>query len=69
MGAGYNARMRRLWRRLLIILAVLGSAHAYIWWRLVRAPGWPAPWFSIATVVVFAMAPALPTTMFFVRRF
>jgi uncharacterized protein len=61
--------MRRLWRRLLIILAVLGSAHLYIWWRLVRAPAWPAPWFTIATVVVFAMAPALPMTMFFVRRF
>ena len=61
--------MRRLWRRLLIILAVLGSAHLYIWWRLVRAPRWPAPWFAIATVVVFVMAPALPTTMFFVRRF
>ncbi|MBV8760575.1 MAG: metallophosphoesterase [Deltaproteobacteria bacterium] len=61
--------MRRLWRRLLIMLGVLGSAHLYIWWRLVRAPGWPAPWFTILTVLVFAMAPTLPLTIFVARRF
>ena len=61
--------MRRLWRRLVIILAILGSAHLYIWWRLVDVPSWPSGIFVVATVLVFALAPSLPATMFVVRRF
>ncbi|MGE5186902.1 MAG: metallophosphoesterase [Acidobacteriota bacterium] len=61
--------MRRFWRRLVIILAILGSAHAYIWWRLVAEPRWPAPISIVATIVVFALAPSLPATIFLVRRF
>jgi predicted MPP superfamily phosphohydrolase len=50
------------------MVAVLGSAHAYIWWRFVEAPHWPRAWFVLATVIVFAFAPSLPGTMFVVRR-
>jgi predicted MPP superfamily phosphohydrolase len=49
-------------------MAVLGSAHAYIWWRFVLAPGWPRAWFIAATVLVFTLAPSLPGTIFVVRR-
>jgi hypothetical protein len=57
-----------MWRRLAIVLAVLGSAHAYIWWRFVEAPGWPRAWFIILTVFIFVFAPSLPGTIFVARR-
>jgi predicted MPP superfamily phosphohydrolase len=60
--------VRRAWRRLAIVLAVLGSAHAYIWWRFVEAPGWPRACFVPATVLVFALAPSLPATILVARR-
>lgn len=50
------------------MLAVLGSAHAYIWWRFVAAPGWPRAWFIAATAGVFALAPTLPATILVARR-
>jgi predicted MPP superfamily phosphohydrolase len=61
--------MRRLVKRLVIVLGVLGSAHAYIWWRFVAAPGWPASVTRAATVVIVALAPSLPATIFVARRF
>jgi predicted MPP superfamily phosphohydrolase len=61
--------VRSLVRRLAIVLTVLGSAHAYIWWRFVAAPSWPAPFEIVATIAIFAMAPSLPATIFIVRRF
>jgi predicted MPP superfamily phosphohydrolase len=60
--------MRRLWRRLAIILAVLGSAHAYIWWRFVAAPGLPSPWSELATALLVLLAPSLPATIVVARR-
>ena len=59
----------RLWRRLLIVLGVLGAAHAYIWWRLVSAPAWPAPVAVIATIAIVVLAPALPASLVISRRF
>ena len=58
--------MRRLWGRFLFALAILGSAHLYIWWRLV-AP-LPAPWFALGTVVVALFGPGLPAVMLSSRR-
>ena len=60
--------MRRLWRRLAIVLSILGSAHAYIWWRFVRAPRWPTPWLVLATVALVVLAPSLPMTILVARR-
>jgi uncharacterized protein len=51
------------------MLCVLGSAHAYIWWRLVRVPHWPPLYFVVGSVLVFGLAPSLPATMFIARRF
>lgn len=50
------------------MLSILGSAHAYIWWRFVRAPRWPEPWFVLATVAIVVLAPTLPMTIFVARR-
>jgi hypothetical protein len=60
--------MRRMWRRLAIVLAVLGSIHLYIWWRFVAAPELPAPWSVLATLAIALAAPCLPLAMFVVRR-
>jgi uncharacterized protein len=60
--------MRRLWRRLAIIVTILGSAHAYIWWRFVAAPDLPSPWFQIATVGLALVAPSLPASILVSRR-
>jgi uncharacterized protein len=61
--------VRSLARRLAIVLAILGSAHAYIWWRFVAVPSWPAPLEVIATIAIIVLAPSLPATIFIVRRF
>ncbi len=61
--------MRRFARRIAIILAILGSAHAYIWWRLVAAPRWPGWIEVVATIAVVVLAPSLPATMLVSRRF
>jgi predicted MPP superfamily phosphohydrolase len=60
--------VRRLWRRLAFGLAILGSTHAYIWWRLVAVPGWPVIATAIGTTLVFGLAPSLPVTIAVSRR-
>lgn len=62
----YTAGVRRFWLRLLIVLAVLGSAHFYIWTQLI-AP-LPSPWRAIATVVLVVLAPSLPAGSILSRR-
>lgn len=57
--------MRAFWRRLLVVLAILGGAHLYIWWRLVDPL--PAPWREIGTVLVVLGAPSMPITMLVAR--
>ena len=60
--------MRRLWKRLLIVLVVLGSAHFYIWSRFVAAADLPAPWTAIATAALIILAPSLPAAAILMRR-
>ena len=59
---------RRLRIRLLIAIAILGSAHLYIWLRFVSAAELPEPWFAIATVAIIAAAPSLIVATFVLRR-
>jgi len=61
--------VRRLVRRLAIVLAILGGAHAYIWWRLVAAPSWPAAVTVVVTIAIIVLAPSLPATILIARRF
>ncbi|HEX4422021.1 MAG TPA: metallophosphoesterase [Kofleriaceae bacterium] len=60
--------MRRLWPRLVIVLSVLGSAHYYIWLRFVHAPRLPAPWHTLATLLIICLAPSLPLAAIGMRR-
>ena len=60
--------VRRMWRRFAIVLSILGSAHAYIWWRFVEAPHLPSPWRLIATILLVVLAPSLPATAIIARR-
>ncbi len=62
----YKARVRRFWPRLVIILAILGAAHVYIWWQLVAAL--PSPWRYAGAIVMALLAPALPAASMLARR-
>ncbi|MGH7295485.1 MAG: metallophosphoesterase [Polyangiaceae bacterium] len=57
--------------RLVVALAILSSLsflmHRYVWARLVRDPAWPAPWGTVLTVVVFALAAAIPLAFLAMR--
>jgi len=50
--------------RLAIALGVLSAlswlTHRYVWARLVRDAGWPAPWGRVLTVAVFTLAALVP---------
>jgi uncharacterized protein len=51
---------RRIVSRLAIVIAVLGSAHYYIWLRFVHAPHLPSPWNIAATLALIVLGPSLP---------
>jgi hypothetical protein len=57
--------------RLVVALAILSGLslllHRYVWARLVRDPAWPAPWATVLTVVVFALAAAIPLAFLAMR--
>ncbi|HEY1815486.1 MAG TPA: metallophosphoesterase [Kofleriaceae bacterium] len=55
-------------RRLAVVLAVLGSAHYYIWLRFVHAPHLPEPWYAIATIAIAGLAPSLIISAILSRR-
>jgi hypothetical protein len=39
-----------------------------VWLRFVHAPHWPAPWTTIATIVIAALAPSVPLSAIVSRR-
>jgi predicted MPP superfamily phosphohydrolase len=45
-----------------IALLIFGSAHYYVWARLVRDPAWPGLWAKLATAVVVVMMFSVPAT-------
>lgn len=47
----------------LVATLVVVGLHFYLWYRLVRSPGWPAPWTTVGTVVFVAMTVLLPLAM------
>src|SRR5690606_31005640 len=52
---------------LAIILGVLGTAHFYVWRRVVVPAALPHPWGRIATIVLFGMLVLIPV-MFLTLR-
>jgi predicted MPP superfamily phosphohydrolase len=53
-------------RRFLIALAIYGTAHLYIWWRLVLPL--PSPWWQLGTAAISILAPSFPLTLRIGRR-
>ena len=52
---------------IVVVIAVVGGAHYYLWLRLVRAPGLPAPWRAIATWGLLVLALGLPASFLLTR--
>lgn len=49
-------------------MAILGSAHYYVWARFVSAVHLSMPWHVLATIAIIVLAPSLPVATFFLRR-
>lgn len=54
-------------RRLVLAIAILASAHFYIWWRFVHAAALPLAWHALATAAIVVLAPSLPAATFGLR--
>jgi predicted MPP superfamily phosphohydrolase len=52
-----------------VVLTIAIAVHCYLWTRLVRAPGLPAPWGPLATAALCVLAAAMPAALFVGRRF
>ncbi len=48
---------------LAVVLSILTGWHYYLWVRLVRDPGWPAPYSRIGTGMVVALALSVPLAL------
>ena len=46
-----------------IVLAINFALHGYLWWRIVRAPAWPAPWSRTGTIALLTLAIALAAAL------
>lgn len=61
----------RLWRVFLflsIFLSILGSAHYYVWARLIRDPALPGAWYPLLTAAFVVLFVSLPLGMILGRR-
>lgn len=47
----------------LVATSVVIGLHFYLWFRLVRAPGWPAPWTAVGTTLFVVMTLLVPLGM------
>jgi uncharacterized protein len=60
-------RAARLAIFLSIVLFINLLLHGYLWLRLVRSPGWPAPWGRIGTAVLVGLALLFSASLYFMR--
>jgi predicted MPP superfamily phosphohydrolase len=51
-----------------VVLAITVCVHYYLWTRLVRDPGWPAPWAALASGALALFAIGMPLAMFLGRK-
>lgn len=47
----------------LVLLLVLALGHTYIWWRMVKAPAWPAPWQTVGTIAIVVLGLLVPVLL------
>jgi predicted MPP superfamily phosphohydrolase len=52
-----------LLRALVVSIAIFGPLHAYLWYRLVHIPAWPAPWPLLASVVLVGLCILIPVSI------
>jgi len=52
-----------LLRVLIVSVAVFGSLHTYLWYRLVHSPAWPQPYFAIATGLLACLCVLIPVAV------
>jgi predicted MPP superfamily phosphohydrolase len=52
---------------LLVMVAVLGGMHLYLWARLVKDPAFGEPWRRLLTALLVAGAVAIPASLFLLR--
>lgn len=45
------------------LVALVLGLHWYLWSRLVRAPGWPQPWYGLATALIVVMSILVPAAL------
>jgi uncharacterized protein len=55
-------------RFLLVAMSIVGSAHLYVWFRLVHDPAWPMPWGLLASAFLFLAWASIPFTLSWGRR-
>jgi uncharacterized protein len=55
-------------RFLLVAMSVVGSAHLYVWLRLVHDPSLPAPWTALASAFLFLAWLSIPLALSWGRR-
>ena len=55
-------------RFLLVAMSVVGSAHLYVWLRLVRDPALPSPWTALASTFLFLAWLSIPLALNWGRR-
>lgn len=55
-------------RFLLVAMSVVGSAHLYVWLRLVHDPALPPPWTALASVFLFVAWLSIPLALNWGRR-
>jgi predicted MPP superfamily phosphohydrolase len=56
-----------IWRMVVFLAIIVGldaAIHYYLWLRLVRDPGWSAPWTTIGSVVMAVLAASIPAAFF-----
>lgn len=51
-----------------IVLVINLALHGYLWWRLVRAPAWPAPWPRAGGIATLALALILTAALLLMRH-
>jgi uncharacterized protein len=55
-------------RFLLVAMSVVGSAHLYVWFRLVHDPAWPMPGVLLASLFLLLAWASIPFTLSWGRR-
>ncbi|HJL16915.1 MAG TPA: metallophosphoesterase [Sandaracinaceae bacterium LLY-WYZ-13_1] len=45
---------------LVVVLALTGGLHYYLWLRMVRDPAWPAPWSTVGTWALVLLGLSIP---------